>query len=81
MFLGDTSYALYLSHRFVLRAATVLLLPLLPPTPLGAWVYVSMTCVIALCVGILSHLLLERPFRRLCCKFFWLRAFCASLLR
>ncbi len=60
--LGDASYALYLSHRFALRAATVLLLPLLPATPLGAWVYVGTTCLLALGFGILSHLFLERPF-------------------
>ncbi|MEP3685495.1 MAG: acyltransferase [Sulfitobacter dubius] len=62
--LGDASFALYLSHRFALRAATVLLLPLLPTTLLGAWVYVGMTCLIALCFGLLTHLLLERPLLR-----------------
>lgn len=62
--LGEASYALYLSHRFALRAATVLLLPLLPATPLGAWVYVGTTCLFALCLGSLSHLIVERPLLR-----------------
>ncbi|WP_174860493.1 acyltransferase family protein [Sulfitobacter maritimus] len=62
--LGDASYAFYLSHRFALRAATLLLLPLLPATPLGAWAYVVMTCFFALCLGTLTHLFLERPFLR-----------------
>ncbi len=62
--LGDASYALYLSHRFALRAATLLLLPLLPQTPLGAWIYVGLVTGLALGVGILTHLLLERPMMR-----------------
>ncbi|WP_243263381.1 hypothetical protein [Sulfitobacter dubius] len=62
--LGDASFALYLPHRFALRSATVLLLPLLPTTLLGAWVYVGMTCLIALCFGLLTHHLLERPLLR-----------------
>lgn len=62
--LGDASYALYLSHRFALRAATLLLLPLLPATTFGAWVYVAATCLLALSIGFLTHLLLERPFQR-----------------
>ncbi|MDF3424878.1 acyltransferase [Sulfitobacter sp. KE29] len=62
--LGDASYGLYLSHRFALRAATLLLLPLLPATVFGAWVYVATTCMLALSFGLLTHLLLERPLQR-----------------
>lgn len=59
---GDASYALYLSHRFVLRGATLVFLPLLPPTSLGAWVYVVAVCVMSLGIGLLTHLWIERPF-------------------
>ncbi|WP_317056590.1 acyltransferase family protein [Roseovarius rhodophyticola] len=62
--LGDASYALYLSHRFALRAATLLLLPLLPQTQLGAWIYIGLVTGLALGLGILTHLLLERPIMR-----------------
>lgn len=62
--LGDASYALYLSHRFALRAATLVLLPLLPATALGAWVYVVTVCVLAVAVGILIHIAIERPLMR-----------------
>ncbi len=59
--LGDASYAVYLSHRFTLRAATLLLLPLMPQSATGAWIYVGGVIVLALMVGGLTHLLLERP--------------------
>ena len=61
---GDASYALYLSHRFALRAATLLLLPLLPATLSGAAVYVVAVCVLAMAVGLLTHLWIERPMMR-----------------
>ncbi|MGJ8543875.1 MAG: acyltransferase family protein [Sulfitobacter sp.] len=60
--LGDASYAIYLSHRFALRGATLLLLPLLPANPLGTWIYVTATCGIAILLGIATHRYLERPF-------------------
>lgn len=59
--MGDASYALYLSHRFVLRAATIGLLPLLPVTATGVWIYVFIVTVTALFAGVLTHLVLERP--------------------
>ena len=62
--LGDASYALYLSPRFALRAATLVLLPLLPATALGAWVYVVTVCALAVAVGILTHIAIERPLMR-----------------
>ena len=62
--LGDASYALYLSHRFALRAATLLLLPLLPATPLAAGGYVVVVCLLAIAVGLLTHAFIERPLMR-----------------
>ena len=64
MIWGDASYALYLSHRFALRAATLLLLPLLPATLLGAAVYTVTVCALAMAVGLLTHLWIERPLMR-----------------
>jgi len=64
MIWGDASYALYLSHRFALRAATLLLLPLLPATLFGAAIYTITVCALALAVGLLTHLWIERPMMR-----------------
>jgi len=64
MIWGDASYALYLSHRFSLRAATLLLLPLLPSTVLGGAIYVAIVCITALAVGMATHLWIERPMIR-----------------
>ncbi len=62
--LGDASYALYLSHRFALRAATLLLLPLLPATPLAAGAYVVVVCLLALAFARLTHSYIEKPLMR-----------------
>lgn len=62
--LGYASYALYLSHRFSLRAATLLIMPLLPQTQWGAWIYVGLVTSLSLAIGVLTHLLLERPMMR-----------------
>jgi len=66
--IGDASYALYLSHRFTLRAMTLLLLPWLrgetTNLTFAALTYVSLTCLTALSVGIAVHLHLERPLLR-----------------
>lgn len=62
--LGDASYALYLSHRFALRAATLVVLPLLPATAFGAWVYVVTVCALAVAVSIPTHIAVERPLMR-----------------
>ncbi|MEL6960164.1 MAG: acyltransferase [Pseudomonadota bacterium] len=64
MIWGDAAYALYLSHRFVLRGATILLLPLLPANPFGAWVYVAVVTALALAVGLLTYAFVERPLLR-----------------
>ena len=58
---GDASYALYLSHRFTLRAATLMLLPLLPASLWGAMVYVVIVCIATLGAGLLTHLWIEKP--------------------
>jgi exopolysaccharide production protein ExoZ len=60
--LGDASYALYLSHRFALRGATLVVLPMLPASVWGAWMYVGVTCVLALLVGLATHVWIEKPF-------------------
>jgi peptidoglycan/LPS O-acetylase OafA/YrhL len=62
--LGDASYALYLSHRFTLRAATLLILPIVPATLLGAVLYVMLVCVVASVVAVMVHLHIERPMMR-----------------
>lgn len=62
--LGDASYALYLSHRFTLRAATLLLLPLFPGQAGAAWAYVGLTCGAAVLVGVAVHLWIEHPMLR-----------------
>ena len=62
--IGDASYALYLSHRFTLRAITLLVLPLLPSSQTAAWIYVALTCGAALVIGIGVHLAIERPLLR-----------------
>lgn len=60
--LGDSSYALYLSHRFTLRASTLLLLPVLPHSTLGSWTYVLLVSALSVGIAILVHLWIERPF-------------------
>lgn len=61
---GDASYALYLSHRFTLRLATLLLLPVLPATGVGVSIFALTTCALAMAVGLLTHLAFERPLMR-----------------
>ena len=59
--MGDASYALYLSHRFTLRATTLLLLPVLPATHTGAFVYITFVCVLSVAVAVLTFRVMERP--------------------
>jgi len=59
--LGDSSYALYLSHRFALRSVTLAVIPALPAGQTGAWVYVGLATVSALILGSIVHFCLERP--------------------
>jgi peptidoglycan/LPS O-acetylase OafA/YrhL len=59
--LGDASYALYLSHRFVLRLATLALLPLLPATNVGLWGYVLAVTLAATALSLVIYRHVERP--------------------
>ncbi len=59
--LGDSSYALYLSHRFVLRLLTIVLLPVLPFSTSGAWLFVTLACTLASIVGVLVFRHIETP--------------------
>lgn len=59
--LGDASYALYLSHRFVLRPLTLILVPLLPATPLAASLFVLLAMAAALAVAVAVHAGIEAP--------------------
>jgi exopolysaccharide production protein ExoZ len=57
--LGDSSYALYLTHIFTLRIVALLLHRILPPLP--AAVDFALLLVLAVGVGHLFFLLVERP--------------------
>ncbi len=64
LLLGDASYALYLSHRFVLRSATLLLLPYLPSTAPAAWTFVVVVSLAALLASMGVYLWVEIPMLR-----------------
>ncbi|KIC28698.1 hypothetical protein RA25_21010 [Leisingera sp. ANG-S5] len=64
MLLGDASYALYLSHRFVLRALTFVILPLLPAGVLGGWIFVAAASASALAASFLVYFWIEKPMLR-----------------
>lgn len=59
--LGDASFALYLSHRFVLRALTLILIPVLPATLGGALIFAAIAVAAALVVSVFVHRLIELP--------------------
>lgn len=59
--LGDAAYALYLSHRFTLRAATLALLPILPATPAAALAFCAALTLACIAVALLVHRHIERP--------------------
>lgn len=59
--LGDASYALYLSHRFVLRGMTLVLLPLLPAVPVWTAGFVVATTALSLASAVLVWRHVERP--------------------
>lgn len=59
--LGDASYALYLTHPFVLRGLRETILRLgLAPT-FGGWASVGLALALAILVSLLVHRLIERP--------------------
>ena len=59
--LGDASYALYLSHRFALRPLTLLLVPLLPATPLAIALFCAVAIGSALALAFAVHAGIEAP--------------------
>ncbi|PID62257.1 MAG: hypothetical protein CSB44_03960 [Gammaproteobacteria bacterium] len=54
-YLGDASYALYLSHIFVLGVLRAVLPRFLPEGPLGAWLFVFLSLVICTLASIFFH--------------------------
>lgn len=65
--LGNSSYSLYLSHRFVQRPLQIAFTQLLPAGAWVGWAYVGCAVVAAISAGHVVYLLLERPLLR------WLR--------
>jgi exopolysaccharide production protein ExoZ len=61
LLLGDASYALYLSHRFVLRAATLLMLSVFPMTTTGAYWFSVFVCCVALVASVAVFRWVEQP--------------------
>jgi peptidoglycan/LPS O-acetylase OafA/YrhL len=61
VFLGDSSYALYLSHPFALNLVAVMWNKLGLSNP---YFYVALSCAFSLLVGALVHVWLERPLTR-----------------
>lgn len=59
--LGDSSYALYLGHRFVLRAATIVFTGLPLSSAAGLLVYSVTVTVVAVAMSIVVYHWLERP--------------------
>ncbi|MHA6326414.1 acyltransferase family protein [Roseivivax sp. CAU 1753] len=59
--IGDASYALYLSHRFTLRAMTLVLLPVLPATPIAAVLFCGIVMAASVLVGWIVFATIERP--------------------
>jgi exopolysaccharide production protein ExoZ len=56
--LGDASYSIYLSHPFALNAVALLW----KSTGVrNAWIYVTVACLASLLVGVLVHLMIEKP--------------------
>lgn len=61
LLLGEASYALYLSHRFVLRPLTLVLVPMLAPAPWAITLFVCIAVSAACLVAVMVHLWFERP--------------------
>lgn len=59
LMLGDASYAVYLSHIFVLGALRVVVPSDLPASPMYAWGFVLVSLVITTLVGIAVHFLID----------------------
>jgi len=61
LLLGDSSYSLYLSHRFVLRVLTLVMGGMFPATWLGGWMFVVMACAAAILGALFVYFLIEKP--------------------
>jgi len=59
LLLGDASYAIYLSHIFVLGALRVFVPSTVGPSPLLAWGFVLLSLIATSLVGIAVHLLID----------------------
>ncbi len=59
LMLGDSSYALYLSHIFVLGALRAIVPDNLPATPMYAWGFIIVSLIITTLVGIVVHFLVD----------------------
>ncbi len=59
LLLGDASYALYLSHIFVLGLLRQVLPPLLGDGPMAAYIFVGVSMVLCLIVSIPVHLYID----------------------
>lgn len=59
--LGDSSYALYLSHRFPLRLMSLAWFLFLPKNTGLGWIYIIITLVFCVGVGHMVYLWCERP--------------------
>lgn len=64
LLLGDSSYALYLCHRFALRPLSILLGAPDIPLPLGIVIYVTLSLILAVISSILVHWFIELPMLR-----------------
>lgn len=57
--LGDSSYALYLSHIFVLGVLRKILPPFLGDSTVSAWLFVVIACLICVVAGIVVHVVID----------------------
>lgn len=62
--LGDASYAIYLTHTFVLGSVTERLSTLLAPSPLQLVIHIALAIVVSTLVGVAAHFWLEKPVTR-----------------
>jgi peptidoglycan/LPS O-acetylase OafA/YrhL len=63
--LGDSSYALYLSHRFILRGTTIVFGLIAFPRNIELYCYVIITLITAVMLSIAVHRYVELPMMRL----------------
>ncbi|WGD28930.1 acyltransferase [Ancylobacter sp. WKF20] len=62
--LGNSSYSLYLSHRFVQRPLQIAFTHFLPSASWVGWAYAGCAVIAAISAGHVVYLLLERPLLR-----------------